>query len=303
MRLSYLASAVALAAMFASSVRAADNAKLEVVTIKNVAYYEGKDADPIRHKLDVYLPKGKTDFPVVFFVHGGAWMFGSKDILGLYSAVGRFLASQGIGAVLPNYRLSPSVKHPEHVRDVTRAFAWTHSHIARYGGDPQRLFVGGHSAGGHLSALLVTDESYLQAEGLSRKAIRGVIAVSGVYTIPDKVAFEMPAYSATPGAKVNLSFNPFDLAFGKDPAGRKAASPLTYVSEGLPPFLVISAERDLPMLPEMAEELVAAIKRKGGSADLLQVKDRQHSTVLFRAVTPTDPAAKAILSFVAKHGT
>lgn len=295
---------LALLASFAPTLRAAEAKKYEVEVIRDLAYVEGKEAES-RHKLDIYVPRGKKDYPVVFFVHGGAWMYGSKDVLGLYSSVGRFLAECGLGAVLPNYRLSPWVKHPEHIRDVARAFAWTEKHIARYGGDPKRLFVGGHSAGGHLAALLATDEKYLRAEGLTRQSIRGVIAVSGVYRIPDKLALAMPALGAHAEGKaeVELSFNPFDIVFGREPSERRAASPVSHITEGLPPFLVVWAERDLPLLPEMAEEFVQALQKKKIDVEPLKVPDRRHSSVIFRAVTRDDPTARAILDFVAKHGS
>src|SRR4051794_15895190 len=94
----------------------------EVEVIKGVAYYDGKDADPVRHKLDLYLPKGQKDYPVLFFIHGGAWRAGSKDGFG---RLGRVFARNGVGVVAINYRLSPAVKHPAHIQDVARAFAWT----------------------------------------------------------------------------------------------------------------------------------------------------------------------------------
>src|SRR5207237_6481418 len=163
-------------------------------------------ADSFRNRLDLYLPKGKKDFPVVFLVHGGAWMLGDNRCCGLYSSVGEFLASQGIGVVLPNYRLSPAVKHPEHVKDVARAFAWARAHIADHGGRPDRLFVAGHSAGGHLVALLATDETYLRAEGLQAADVRGVVAFSGVYRIPPG------KMSATLGGATPLAFRFDEMA-------------------------------------------------------------------------------------------
>jgi acetyl esterase/lipase len=273
----------------------------KVRTLENVPYYKEKGADIFRHKADLFLPRGKKDFPVVVLVHGGAWMYGDKSCVGLYSAVGRFLAENGVGAVLPNYRLSPWVKHPEHVRDVARAFAWAHAHIADYGGDPGRMFLAGHSAGGHLAALLATDETYLKAEGLSLKDVRGVIPVSGVYRIPDKVALDLPALGGFPGMKVNLGFNPFDIVFGKDPKKRKDASPVCHVRAGLPPFLVFYAEHDMPLLPEMAEEFAKALRESKCDVELTKVADRDHMSLIFRATSTDDPVGKAMLDFVARH--
>jgi acetyl esterase/lipase len=271
----------------------------EVREVRDVGYVEGDDS--FRHKLDLFVPRGKKDFPVVVFFHGGVWMFGDKSVGGLYSAVGHCLAENGVGAVFANYRLSPMVKHPEHVKDAARAVAWTYKNIGKYGGDSHKLFVGGHSAGAHLAALLATDEQYLKAEGLSLKNIRGVLAVSGIYRIPDKIEFTVGPTDDSPGGKVEFSFNPLDLVFGKDAKVREDASPLTHVRAGLPPFLLVYADQDLPLLPEMADEFAKALKDKKDDVQVLKVKDRNHGAVIYRATGADDPVAKAMLDFVAKH--
>ena len=89
---------------------------------------------------------------MIFFVHGGAWRHGDKRYLGVYSSLAMCLARHGLGTVVPNYRLSPAVQHPEHIKDVARAFAWTRKHIGNYGGCPDQIFVSGHSAGAHPQA-------------------------------------------------------------------------------------------------------------------------------------------------------
>jgi acetyl esterase/lipase len=298
--------------------------KFEVEAVRDVAYYRGPDADGRRQRLDLFLPRGVKDYPVVVLVHGGAWMFGNKSCCGYYSAVGRFLAENGVGAVLPNYRLSPWVKHPEHVKDVARAFAWAHAHIADYGGDPGRMFLAGHSAGGHLVSLLATDETYLKAEGLGTKDVRGVISVCGVYRIPEgslgvtlggstPVAFRLdeitPAtgmmdlgWSRVPGAPgLPLRVNVFGPAFGDDPRVRASASPLCHVRPGLPSFLLFCAEKDLPTLPGMAQEFCEALRAQGCEAELLTVAGRNHNSTMFRATAADDPVGAAMLDFIARH--
>ncbi|HJZ59149.1 MAG TPA: alpha/beta hydrolase, partial [Gemmataceae bacterium] len=104
---------------------------LGVTKTANIAYRDDEDADPERHRLDVYAPQGQKGFPVLFFVHGGTWKSGNKN---LYAALGNTFARTGIGVVIINYRLSPKVVHPAHVEDVARAFAWTREHIREYGG-------------------------------------------------------------------------------------------------------------------------------------------------------------------------
>jgi acetyl esterase/lipase len=291
---------------------------LQVERLRDVAYYEGKGADLFRHRLDLYLPKGKKDFPVIILVHGGAWMVGDNRCCGLYSSVGEFLASRGIGAVLPNYRLSPWVKHPEHMKDLARACAWTKSHIADHGGRADQIFIAGHSAGGHMAALLATDERYLKAEGLRGADLKGVIAVSGVYRIP-KGKYGFALGGAGPdglrlsdltsmrgkggpgplaGSGISMRLNVFGPAFGDDPVVRADASPLSHVRAGLPPFLIFSAEHDLPHLAGMAEEFERALAARGCECRLHKIANRNHNSVMFRAVDLEDPVARQIVEFV-----
>jgi acetyl esterase/lipase len=295
---------------------------LEIEEVRDVAYRTGPAADFFRHRLDLFVPKGKKDYPVVVLVHGGGWTLGDNRCCGLYTSVGQFLASQGIGAVLPNYRLSPRVKHPEHVKDVAGAVAWARAHVAEYGGDSGRIYLLGHSAGGHLVSLLATDESYLKAEGLKTADLKGVISVSGVYRIaPGKVEVvlggsgpraagpdQMFPLRGTGSFSLNSRLPAFPAAvdiygpaFSADARERLRASPLTHVRAGLPPFLILVAEKDWPTLSGMADEFHQALLREGDDARLLKVAGRSHNSVLFSAVSPADPAARAILEFINKR--
>ncbi len=252
-----------------------------VKSVKDVAYYTGPDEHKVKHKLDLFLPTGKKDFPVVFFVHGGAWTFGDKSFLGVHSALGIALARQGIGAVVINYRLSPGVKHPEHIKDVARAFAWTRKNIARHGGRPDLLFACGHSAGGHLVSLMCTDATWLKAEGLSPKDVRGVIPISGVFSIPDRFMPEV---------------------FGPDGEGRRKASPITHVSAAVPPFLILFAEKDFVGCDRgPAEAFCKALTGKGATAESLEIKNADHFSILGSVLERDSTAQRAILDFVKKH--
>ena len=260
---------------------AATDHKVYDVEIKHdLTYTDGAEADLKKHKLDLYLPKGKTDFPVVMFVHGGGWVFGDKVFFGVHEGVGKMFARHGIGAVVTNYRLSPGVKHPEHIKDVARAFAWTHQHIAEFGGRPDELFLCGHSAGGQLVSLLATDESYLKAEGLSLKNIKGVMPISGVYSIPDGL---------------------FSEVFGKDANERKNAGPMSHVHENCPPFLILYADNDFPYCDAMSEEFAKALRAKKVVVETLKIKDRSHLSIIAKAVKDDDSSGNALLNFVAFH--
>ena len=303
---------------------AAPPSSCEVEAIRNVGYYDGPDAGPF-HRLDLYLPRGLADFPVALLVHGGAWQVGDKNSCGLYASVGEFLARNGIGAVLPNYRLSPQVKHPEHVKDVARAFAWTRDHLGHLGGRADRLFLVGHSAGGHLVSLLTTDPTYLAAHALSDSAIKGVVSVSGVYRIapgwssgrlggPTADAFRFdqvfPFKAASPGGwtllrwplpGIPLQVDPYSTAFGDDPKIRRDASPIAHARRGLPPFLIVHAEDDLPTLPGMARDFHRALTEQGVESELLCAARRNHSSGFLHAVSKEDPVGAAMLAFIARH--
>jgi acetyl esterase/lipase len=263
------------------AVQAADTGearKYEVMSLKDVTYYDGEDRDKVKHKLDLYLPKDKKEFPVLFFIHGGAWVHGDKSFLGLYSSFGHFYASHGIGVVVTNYRLSPHVQHPEHIKDVARAFAWTVKNIEKYGGRPDQIFVCGHSAGGHLAALLATDETYLKAEGLSFKNIKGVIPISGVYEVPVKMLSQV---------------------FGKDEEVRKKASPTFNAKAGLPPFLVLYADKDMQYCDkEPAQAFYKALTEKGCTATICEIKDSGHMLILLAAYAVDSPVSKKVLEFI-----
>jgi acetyl esterase/lipase len=257
---------------------------IQVKEIEDIAYYEGNDAHKVKHKLDLYLPSGKKDFPVLFFVHGGAWTIGDKNQFGIYRGIGRCFAKQGIGVVMTNYRLSPDVKHPAHIQDVAKAFAWTYKNIKKYGGRPDQIFVSGQSAGGHLVALLATDDTYLKAEGLTLKAIKGAMPISGLYQIPD--------------------FPALDPVFGKDRAVRKKASPITHARADAPPFLILFANDELPGCDrKAATAFCQTLVAKKAHASTLEIKSRNHITILLSMLSAQDPAAKAIVEFIHRHTT
>jgi acetyl esterase/lipase len=254
-----------------------------VRVVQDIAYYDGPDADPVKHKLDLYLPEGHKDFPVLLFVHGGAWRHGDKKYLfDVYGKVGRVFAKNGIGTVVTNYRLSPKVQHPKHIEDVARAFAWTHKHIKEYGGRSDQIFVSGHSAGGHLVSLLATDERYLNAEKLGLDQIKGVAPISGVYRVPA-------------GGRA------FASVFGDDEAGRRQASPLTHVNGKHPPFLILYADKDFPTCDRISEEFCKSLKACGCDAASREIKERDHITIITHLGREEDPATQAILEFLARH--
>nr|BAL53813.1 lipase [uncultured Planctomycetota bacterium] len=248
---------------------------------KDLLYYDGPDKDDQKHRLDLYLPKGAKGYPVLVFVHGGAWMFGDRNFFfGMYERLGRTFARHGVGAAVMSYRLSPAVKHPEHARDVARAVGWVHRNIARYSGDPWQIVLCGHSAGGHLVALVGLDTSYLQAEQVPLQAIRALVPISGVYQIPPQGLTRV---------------------FDADPQLRQNASPIHHVRKNAPPCLLAYAERDLPGCDQMSEALASKLRAAGNVAELCKLPDRDHNTIIFFMGRDEDPAFQAVLAFLRKQ--
>jgi len=250
----------------------------EVEIVRDLPYVEGPEADPRKHKLDLFLPKGKKSFPVVFFIHGGGWRSGDRK---LYGNFGRIFAKNGVGAVIISYRLTPPVTHPAHIEDVAKAFAWTHKNIAKYGGRPDEIFVTGQSAGGHLAALLATNEQYLAAESLSLKSIKGVMPMSGIYLF-------------RPGW--------MEVVIGKGEKAAESASPLKHVSGKEPPFLILYADRDFPGCDKMSIALNDLLMKNKVESSCGAIKDRNHISIIFKMMfNDADPATQALLKFMAAH--
>jgi len=257
-----------VACRFSAPWRARQTAASQAAVYQNIVYLDAPDADPKLNALDIYVPAGATNAPVLIFVHGGAWTLGDKS--GVGSKPEAFNAA-GYVFVSVNYRLAPEVQHPVYVQDVAAAIAWVYHHIASYGGDPERIFLLGHSAGAQLVALVATDETRLQVYGLDLGVIKGVVPLDGAgYDIPNRI------HSSGSG----IVEEAYQEAFGTDPAVWMDASPVYHVAAGknIPPFLLIYAgEREDAVI--QAETLAAALENAGVSVELFHAADKTHATV------------------------
>jgi acetyl esterase/lipase len=237
---------------------------------RDVSYADGDPTDAAKHKLDLYLPKDKKNFPVLVFVHGGSWRSGDRN---LYTALGNRFAKLGIGVAIPSYRLMPKAPHPAQIEDAAAAFAWVYKNIAEYGGDINRLYIAGHSAGGHLVSLLALDPSYLNKLQIPVNAIKGVASISGVYDVSKIGGFR-------------------DAPTDDNP------SPIAHVHSQAPPFLVAYCQWDYLALPLQAREFAAALKKSFDSVDLLYVPGQGHISEIIHVVQDDDVIAQAILKLI-----
>ncbi|MHC4830663.1 MAG: alpha/beta hydrolase, partial [Planctomycetota bacterium] len=254
---------------------------------RNVRYLE--QGNPRLNALDIYAPEEAEGLPVVVYVHGGGWSKGDKARVG---GKAKLFTGEGYVFVSVNYRLSPKVQHPVHVQDVAAALAWVHGNISRYGGDPKRIGIIGHSAGAHLVALVATDESRLGAHGLDLSVIKGVVPIDiGVYDM------------AQLGRRD--SSGRWSSVFGTDPAGLKDASPLFHVAAGkaIPDFLILVAgsREKQPGKVQQTRAMVSALTAAGVTAKVVAAPRKNHGQINQQIGLVDDAVTRATARFFAKQ--
>lgn len=205
-----------------------------------------------RGRLDLYAPSGigaETRLPIIVFFYGGSWSSGNKEG---YAFAGRALAAQGFLVAIPDYRLVPEVRFPAFLEDGAAAVRWVRANAARFGGDPDRIVIAGHSAGAYNAAMLSLDPRWL---GSDRAAVRGFAGLAGPY---DFLPFDGPVTRA---------------AFGQAPDAN-ATQPVRFASAGDPPSLLLVAGKDKLVYPHNSINLAAALTRAG-----VPVETRVYDTI------------------------
>jgi acetyl esterase/lipase len=203
-----------------------------------------------RQRLDVYRPRreragsrGGEAPPTIVFLYGGRWKAGERRD---YLLLANTLVRRGWVVVVPDYRLHPQVLFPAWVEDGARAVRWTVDHVGRFGGDPGRIVLVGHSAGAHTATLLALDERYLREAGVPAGAVRGVISIAGpvdtVWTAPDVQRLMGPE------------------------AGWPASYPTTHVDGDAPPLLLLHGGGDETVHASNSVRLAERIRARGGCA-------------------------------------
>jgi len=234
---------------------------------KNVAY--GRAPHQL---LDVYQPETPGSYPVVIYIHGGGWNSGNKE---LYALVAQKLVPFDVVVVVPRYQLHPDATYPQMRDDVAAAVAWTINNIAQYNGDPQRIVLGGQSAGAHLSAMAVFDRSVLAAYNLTPAAICGYYGISGVYDINAQYQFEVSQGRTAPVMTAVMG--------GVDAFA--ATSPIAYVHADLPQVLLIHGDQDETVPLQMSQDFYRALNDVRASVSLQIYPGRGHSELLFYTLT------------------
>ncbi|WP_234026933.1 alpha/beta hydrolase [Erythrobacter sp. HKB08] len=225
-------------------------------------------------KLIVYAPEQADEpLPVIIFSHGGSWRSGDPDD---YGFLARGLVPEGFVVVLAGYRLHPEAVFPAMLEDTASTIAWTRDNIARYGGDPDAIFLAGHSAGAYNVVMTTLDPQWLAAEGLDDDAVRGVIGLAGPY-----------------------DFYPFDgeatrASFGDAENAETSTQPIAFARGDAPPMLLMSGESDAVVRPRNSRVLAERIEELGGRAETLFFEETDHYDILLRTASPWRRDARVI---------
>jgi len=257
----------------------------------DVVYVDGSSDD--KHRLDVWAPDGARGAPVVIFVHGGYWRSGDRHyftpVTGLYGNVGVALGDMDVVTVVPSYRLFPTVATVEPMLDdLAAAIRWTHDHVADHGGDPDRIVLAGHSAGGHLLLQLVTAPEALASRGVERRWVKGVAPVSGIFDV----------VRATRQAEDELRRDLWQPLFGHDPEGWSPLRRLGAEAARTTPMLFLVGSRDYPgCLADFASARAALRDVEGSHAFFRTVPGRDHAELVLQAGTKDDEVMPAVAAF------
>jgi acetyl esterase/lipase len=249
----------------------------------------GLDYDETAYGTDPYqrvsvFRAARPDGRVLLFWHGGGWTSGCKEWMHFNAPP--FIAA-GVTFVCAGYRLAPAHVFPVAYEDCMRAVAWVRNHAADYGGDPARLFVGGHSAGAHYAALLAVRRDWQARVDLPVDVIRGAMPVSGTYWF---------------GEGSGLSIRPRFLGPERpDNTNENDASPLRNLQPPLPPFLVFHGSEDFPHLSRQAEVFAAAARAAGGEVERVVLPGRNHFSAHYACGESDGPMVPVALDFMARH--
>jgi acetyl esterase/lipase len=232
--------------------------------------------------LDVYAPPNARNAPVVVFFYGGSWKSGKRQ---WYRWVGEALAAQGIVTVVPDYRQWPKVRLDGFMRDGAEAVRWAHDHAGDFGGDTTHLFVMGHSAGGHIAALLATDARWLGAVGMKPRDLSGFIGLAGPYDF------------------LPLTNDDFIDMFGQTAEQQARSQPVNFVEGDEPPALLLQGEADGTVKPSNALSLQRHYEARGEHVEVKLYPDTGHMGVLFGLGTGKHkaPVLRDVVTFVRKQ--
>ena len=262
-------------------------ADAQVIVTKDVDYINDSVYDNGKDLLDIYMPQGKKNVPVIVYFHGGALLMGDKS---LGESIGNKIAESGIGLVSVNYRLSPEFQHPTHVNDAAAATAWVIKNIDGYGGNPLKVYVGGHSAGAYLAALLAIDPSLLQIHKIEDSKLAGAVLISPFLYVEETAKDRIEKDSI------------YQTIWGNDPQSWIQASVKPHILPNRDNILLIYADGDDAWRKEQNERFATAMTSAGNLRVFTkEVPNRTHTTLIKAILDNDDMIVNLLSDFVMKE--
>lgn len=238
--------------------------------------------DPAQ-RIDVIAPETPGPHPVLVFIHGGGWHSGAP---GEYAFIGRHFARAGYVVVLPGYRLGEAGRYPHMLEDSAAALAWVQGNAVRLGGDPQRVFVMGHSAGAYNAVMLALDGQWLDRAGVAPGFIKGVVGLSGPYDF----------YPFTSDSARNA------FAHVADP---RITQPINHVRAPAPPMLLLTGDADETVKMRNSKVLAEALTAAGQPTVPVVLAGVDHAGPVLKLAAPFIRDRRVIdpvLQFLTAHG-
>jgi len=259
-----------------------------LLVFKDIPYIRIEGFEQKFTSLDIYKPTAENDLPVLIFLHGGFWIQGDK---GNYDYKAKAFIRENWIYISANYRLAPEAAFPANAEDVARAIAWVYENISAYGGNPNKLFLMGFSAGAHLAALVSTNEKYLFQHEMGLDIIKAVVLLeTAYYDIPWRVMTE-------PYEKMIHS-----MAFGDDIIDWYKASPIHHIepNKNIPPSLIIHTEK-FERHHWQAVRLAEKLRQNGYIAQTYHASNFNHTELTTELGKPGDKIIENILDFLNQY--
>ncbi|MES2455708.1 MAG: alpha/beta hydrolase [Bacteroidota bacterium] len=273
---------VLLLAFFSQLFTASAKVKVE----RNLDYTDKKG--DIRRQLNIYHKvRAGAAQDVIIFIHGGSWSSGKKET---YWWLGRNFARKGVVAVLINYSLAPEAQYGQMGTDCALALKWVQAHIADYGGNPDRIFLMGHSAGAHLAELINSDPQYLKAAGIANP-VKGLI-------LDDSFGLDMHEYLST--AEKDADYYNFLRTFTTEPATWTKGSPLNYINNVRNPHLLFYGSKTYPAIQMQTERINKLLTTNQVDSEMHIIKGKKHVGMISQMIFGCNKLYDTILEFMAR---
>jgi acetyl esterase/lipase len=259
------------------------------ITRSKEIVYQKADKTTSEQQLNVFAPKKqKEPMPVLIFVHGGNWNSGKKS---QYSIIGGHWARKGVVTVIIDYPLSPHADYDNMAISVARSVKWVKTNIDQYGGDPEKIFLSGHSAGGHLAALIALDEHYFKSIGLDNP-LAGLILI-------DAAGLDMHGYLTDEKFEKGSTYL---NTFSNDPTTWKRATPLYHLHQNMPPMLIYRGGKTYPSIIASNEKFISVLQAYAPETPYRIQKSKKHIPMITQFFNPWNSRYGEILDWMKVAG-